>query len=250
VSNAGRFAARPLSGGGTPTQVWLNSRPALPALDVTACPEMVVVAAHPDDETLGFGATSAMLADLGVRVQVVSASDGGASHPGLSPVERHRVEQIRRTELERAVRALGLPDPISLGLPDGRISDHEDRLADLLSELLTGRSADTWCAATWRGDGHPDHEAIGRAAAIAVARTGGKLLEYPVWMWHWASPEDAAVPWSRAREVPLTGEALGRKHRAVQSFSNQFEPSSPGGAPVLPPAVVYRLLAVGEVVFC
>jgi LmbE family N-acetylglucosaminyl deacetylase len=250
VSNAARFVARPLSNGGTPTQVWLNSRPALPMLDLTACREIVVVAAHPDDETLGFGATSAMLADMGVRVQVVSVSDGGASHPGLSQLERQRVEQIRRTELDRAVRALGLPDAISLGLPDGQIGDHEYRLADLLSEFLASRSAETWCAATWRGDGHPDHEAVGRAAAIAVARTGATLLEYPVWMWHWASPDDAAVPWNRAREVPLTGDALGRKHLAVQSFPSQFDPSPAGEAPVVPPAVVHRLLAVSEVVFC
>ena len=115
-----------------------------------------------------------MLADTGVRVQVVSASDGGASHPGLSPLERGRLEHVRRAELHRAVNALGLPAPISLGLPDGEIGDHEDRLADVLTEILAARPAGTWCAATWRGDGHPDHEAVGRAAAVAVgAHRGG-----------------------------------------------------------------------------
>ena len=248
-SNSARFAARPLPGGGTPTHVWLGARRRLPELDLAACPEIVVVGAHPDDETFGFGATSTMLAGMGVRVQVVSASDGGASHPGLSSAARYRLERVRRAELDRAVSALGLPAPISLGLPDGEIRDHEDRLADVLTEILAARPAGTWCAATWCGDGHPDHEAVGRAAAVAVGRTGAKLLEYPVWMWHWASPGDAAVPWERASEVPVTREALGRKEIAAQCFRSQFEPATLDAAPVIPPAVLRRLLAVGEVVF-
>ena len=148
VSNAARFAARPLSDGGTPAQVWLKAQRELPLLDLTSCPEIIVMAAHPDDETLGFGGTAAMLADIGVRVQVVSASDGGASHGNLSPVDRSRLEHARRAELDRAVDALGLPAPMSLGLPDGEIGDHADRLADILTEVLAARPAGTWC----RGD--------------------------------------------------------------------------------------------------
>src|SRR5689334_6624778 len=147
VSNAARFAARPLSEGGTPTHVWLSAQQHLPLLDLTECREIVVVAAHPDDETLGFGAAAAMLADMDVHVQVVSASDGGASHGDLSRLERHRLERVRRAELHRAVNALGLPDPISLGLPDGQLSDREHRVADLLTDILAARPAGTWCAA-------------------------------------------------------------------------------------------------------
>ena len=247
--NTARFAAQPLSGGGTATQVWLGARRELPALDLAGCAELVVVAAHPDDETLGFGATSAMLAAMGVPVAVVSASDGGASHPRLSPLQRDRLEHLRRVELHRAASALGLGEPISLGLPDGQIAEHEDRLADLLTDILIGWGARTWCAATWCGDGHPDHEAVGRAAAAAVQRTGSTLLEYPVWMWHWASPEDPAVPWDRAYRSRLHPWAVSRKRRAAQCFSSQLEPVTVGAAPVLPPAVLQRLLAVGEVVF-
>jgi LmbE family N-acetylglucosaminyl deacetylase len=246
--NSARFAARPLPGGGTPTHVWLGARPQLPELDLAACPEIVVVAAHPDDETLGFGATAAMLAELGVRVQVVSATDGGASHPTLSLLQRHRLEQTWRSELYRAVGILGLPTPVSLGLPDGELVTREDRLADLLTEILATRPPGTWCAATWRGDGHPDHEAVGRAAAAATRRTGAVFMEYPVWMWHWALPDDPAVPWDRAHAVALSGAARDRKALAAQCFRSQFEPSGTS-PPVLPPSVMARLLAVGEVVF-
>jgi LmbE family N-acetylglucosaminyl deacetylase len=248
IGNTARFAARPLPGGGTPTAVWLNAERDLPELDIRICPEIVVVAAHSDDETLGFGATATMLSERGVRVQVVSATDGGASHPTHSLLQRHHLEQTRRSELQRAVGILGLPTPVSLGLPDGELDTHEDRLSGLLTEILATRPPGTWCAATWRGDGHPDHEAVGRAAAAATQRTGAVLIEYPVWMWHWAQPGDPAVPWDRAQAVPLSREAIDRKSRAAQCYRSQFEPSA-AGPPVLPPSVLRRLLAIGEVVF-
>jgi LmbE family N-acetylglucosaminyl deacetylase len=209
----------------------------------------VVVAPHPDDETLGLGATIAQLVASGVNVQVISVSDGGADQPGATPRERTRLEITRRYELRRAASALGVPPPVSLGLPDGRLADHEDRLAELLAGILAGAAPGTWCAATWRGDGHPDHEAVGRAAAEACERTGAALLEYPVWMWHWASPTDPAIPWERARSVPVPGEALARKRLAAHCFRSQLKPAAGGTVPVLPAFVLQRLLAVGEVVF-
>ena len=219
LSNAARFAARPLSDGGTPAQVWLKAQRELPLLDLTSCPEIIVMAAHPDDETLGFGGTAAMLADIGVRVQVVSASDGGASHGNLSPVDRSRLEHARRAELDRAVDALGLPAPMSLGLPDGEIGDHADRLADMLDRGTGGPArrnmvsrrpgAATVIPTTKPSDGPRRSQS---------ARAGAQLVEYPVWMWHWAQPGDDAVPWERAYQVPLTPEAVGRKRIAAQLF--------------------------------
>ncbi len=208
AGNGARFAARPLTTDGTPTQVWLDALAHAPELDVTRCSEIIVVAAHPDDETLGFGAALATLAQSGVRVQVVAASDGGASHPGL---DRRDLERARRAELHDAMRVLGVPAPICLGMPDGELGGHEERLADRLTEMLAARPGTPWIAATWRGDGHPDHEAVGRAAAVAAQRSGAVLLEYPIWMWHWATPGrhrgavGSAARCAGGRDMPSTG---------------------------------------------
>jgi LmbE family N-acetylglucosaminyl deacetylase len=247
--NGARFAARPLTVDGTPTQEWLDALANAPELDMTACREILVVAAHPDDETLGFGAALATLAGLGARVQVVAVSDGGASHPGR---DRGGLESIRRAELHDAMRVLGLPAPICLGMPDGELNDYEDLLADRLTAMLADRPGTPWIAATWRGDGHPDHEAVGRAAAAAAQRRGAVLVEYPIWMWHWATPGDVAVPWDRLRVVPAASHALERKAAAAQCYRSQIQMASQWGsvepAP-LPSFVGRRLLAVREVVF-
>jgi LmbE family N-acetylglucosaminyl deacetylase len=243
-----RFQDSPIADGGTPVESWTDWDHSLAPVNLDDCQGMTVIAPHPDDETLGMGATVAMLCAMGVDVQVVSVSDGGAAYPGLSQAGRAELESMRRAEVRRSVRLLGAGEPIRLGMPDGDLAHHEhaltERIAALLAEFPPGR----WCAATWRGDGHPDHEAVGRAAAAAAAETDAVLVEYPVWMWHWARPDDPAVPWHRARRVGLTDEALNMKRLAVQCFTSQTQPTQDAD-PVLPPAVLDRLLAVGEVVF-
>lgn len=154
---------------------------------------------------------------------------------------------IRRTELPGATSVLGLPPPISLGLPDGEVRTHLCGLAELLTTLLS-KAPGTWCATTRRGDGHPDHEAVGEAAAIATDRTGDRLVEYPVRMWHWANPNDDAVPWERASRISPNRVGLERKWRAAEMYRTQLEPHRSSQA-MLPPFVLDRLCAVGEVVF-
>ncbi|MEE2852183.1 MAG: PIG-L deacetylase family protein [Actinomycetota bacterium] len=251
AGNRTRFAAESLTHGGTPAPLWLAAfaESPLPTLDLTECLRLIVVAPHPDDETLGLGATIAQLTARGVSVRVVCVSDGGAARPGTSASERLRRQTIRRCELRRATNLLNAPPPLMLGLPDGELADHEDGITETLTEILDEAGPGTWCAATWRGDGHPDHEAVGLAASAACARTATTLLEYPVWMWHLAFPADEAVPWDRAYSVPAPSWASERKLRAAQCYRSQFERSGDGAAPRLPGCVLPRLRAVGEVVF-
>lgn len=249
ATNAARFAGAPILAGGTPAADWLRWRPEFPPLHLDHCPGLVVVAPHPDDETLGFGATAGTAATLGVDVRLVVATDGGAARPGLSARQRDRLEAVRRNESRCAASLLRLPEPTFLGLPDGGLADQEARLAEILVGVLGASAPGTWCAATWRGDGHPDHEAVGRAAAVATARTGTVLVEYPVWMWHWARPGDPAVPWQRAVRVVTDPVAVQRRHDAVAVYRSQTEADDTGHPPILPPAVLARLDSVGEVVF-
>ena len=249
AGNGARFAARSPSSGGTPTSRWLHWKQRFAGLDLTSCPGLVVVAAHPDDETLGLGGMIAALTTAGVHVEVVLVSDGGAAYPTLSRHQRRRLERIRRFEFAKAASILGVDQTICLGLPDGEIAEHEAWLAGQLGTILMQRPPGMWCAATWRGDGHPDHEAVGRAARSAVCRIGAVLLEYPIWMWHWALPDDCAVPWLHARRVPLTQSDIQRKRDASECFRSQLMPPKSHGPPVLPRFVVRRLFAVGEVVF-
>ncbi|MBL7495300.1 PIG-L family deacetylase [Frankia sp. CNm7] len=240
---------------GTPEAAWqawpdLGAWPELDPPVAADVPAALVVAPHPDDEVLGVGGLMALLRRAGVPVTVLAVTDGDASHPGSRTVTPERLVGLRAEERRAALAELGLADVAvhRLGVPDGVAAAHERLVADEITRRLDDGM---WCLATYAEDGHPDHEATGRAAAAAAARTGATLLEFPVWTWHWAVPGDARVPWHRARRVPLPAELAAAKRRAASRFVTQIMPLSPAPEDVapVPPPVLARLLRASETIF-
>ncbi|MFG1928399.1 PIG-L deacetylase family protein [Cryptosporangium sp. NPDC048952] len=242
-----------IHGVGTPEETWQSWPTSWPLLDLPDTPPLVV-APHPDDEILGAGGLIARLATgrpttgHAAGVEVVAVTDGEASHPGSTVYSRAELAARRRDETDEALRRLGLDAPTihHLGHPDGHVD--EPALTAALTELLNpGR----WCLASWRGDGHPDHEAVGRAAAKACADTGAHLVEYPIWTWHWAEPGDPRVPWNRCRRLPLAEAERAAKRHALTAFVTQVHPLGPRpeDAPILPPHVLARFDRPTEVFF-
>lgn len=238
-----------IEGAGTSEQVW---RPYLDALDLPHLAldpppaRAVVVAPHPDDEVLGVGGLLARLAAVGTQVDVVAVTDGEASHPGGS-IGPQQLAALRIAETRAALDVLGVrTDVTHLQLPDGGRDALEQPVVDAL-RVEPG----TWLLGPWAGDGHPDHEAVGRACATVAERDGARLLGYPVWAWHWASPGDPRVPWGRTLRVDLPPRVRATKADAVARFVTQTQPLGPGpaDAPVLPPHVTERFARPYETVF-
>ncbi|MFD8567940.1 PIG-L deacetylase family protein [Streptomyces sp. NPDC059639] len=236
TSAARQQAAALIDAHGTDEAEWLagDLAEALPRLRVPEGP-VVVVAAHPDDEVLGCGGTVAGLLAAGVPVHTVCLSDGEASHgPGdtraTAPLARRR-----RAELAAALRELGpLPAPVHAGLPDTAVDQHEEHARAVIGDVMS-RAGAALCLAPWENDLHSDHEAAGRAARQAGGDCGATVWTYPVWMWHWARPNDPRVPWHRAGVLPLSEMALDRKKAALACFTSQLEARDKGRGPVLPP---------------
>lgn len=244
-----------IAGDGTPETVWrAGGLDRMPVLDLPLPGAVVIVAPHPDDEVLGVGGLLAGLCAAGVPVHLVAATDGEGSHPGSVALAPAELVRRRRAETDEALALLGVHPVRTLrcGLPDSGLAAHEDALAEVVTTLIAelGTEKPVWCLATWRGDGHPDHEAAGRAAAGAAGAAGARLLEFPVWTWHWSRPDDPAVPWERARAVPLREDVARAKERAAAVLTTQVEPLGPADvdAPVLTPPMLRRWLRPFEVV--
>ncbi|QZY29285.1 PIG-L family deacetylase [Nocardioides coralli] len=242
---------------GTPAQRWWHhpDRGRVAELDLVDADggrlrHVVVVAAHPDDETMGAGGLLAQLAvmpeDVRPRLSVVLLTDGEASHPASPTHAPSALAEVRLAECREALDRLGAEIAlVRRGLPDGEVAAAEDRcVADLCRLVGDGRGV--LLLAPWRRDGHPDHEAAGRAAAAAAARTGARLLEYPVWFWHWGRPDDA--PWSTMRRVSLPPDALAAKDRAIASHRSQVRGLSvqEGDEPLLGPDLLAHFLCPQE----
>jgi LmbE family N-acetylglucosaminyl deacetylase len=248
-----RVAAYADDADGTPESRWA-AWDALAALPVALLPPgpVLVVAAHPDDEVLGFGGTLAALAAEETPVHLLSVTDGESSYPRSTRPAVRRPAERRRAELAGALGELGLGRlrATRLAVPDRAVDRHEDRVREAVAGLLRETGARV-CVAPWSGDLHGDHEAAGRAAASACSAAGVPLWSYPVWMWHWSFPGDPRVPWSTAARLPLVDEAAAAKRRAVRRFTTQTEPpgDGPEDAAILPPAELAHHMRGFEVVF-
>ncbi|MFJ8821041.1 PIG-L deacetylase family protein [Streptomyces sp. NPDC102467] len=245
-------AANPIQAAGTDEAYWRgwSGWDAIPDAHLPDRGRVVVVAAHPDDEVLGFGGAMAVLAERGVRLTVVSITDGEGSHPGSRVVTPASLARLRAQELRTALTELGAEQAriVRLGVPDTGVARHEEQIVDALAPLV--RDADL-VVAPWTGDVHSDHEAAGRAALTAAHGVGTPCSLYPVWMWHWAAPDDPRVPWGAARRVQLPAHVQELKRAAIDRFTTQIHPLGPGPdeAAILPPEELAHHLRPTEVLF-
>jgi LmbE family N-acetylglucosaminyl deacetylase len=255
---------------GTGERIWqqdgwpAGARP----LTLDGCARLIVVAAHPDDESLGAGGLISASAARGLPVTVLVATNGEASHPNSPSHTPADLAAVRRVEVVAAVRVLA-PDArvLLLDLPDGDLAQHRNSLEEALwDEVLrdpgqreheTGETAGTpapgaadaaaptpagtWLVAPWRQDGHPDHTVAGAAAALVAGRTGARLLEYPIWAWHWSTPADpiwpgAGAPTTRWR-FHLDESTRSTKRTALAAHQSQTEALSdqPGDEAIVQP---------------
>jgi len=221
---------------GTPEQVWDAAWP--PRLATLAGPRredrLLVLVAHPDDETLGAGGLIAAAAAAGAAVTIVVASDGEASHPNSVTHSQTQLAEIRRAEVVRAVGRLHPHVRLEfLGLPDSELTSHVDELATRVS----GHAGEATLLLTpWSGDRHPDHAACAAAGARLAQAQGIEHWQFPIWAWHWATPESPQfLPHRALRRLCLDESALAAKLEAIAAHRSQHSPlsSMPGDEAVL-----------------
>ncbi len=222
---------RPISNGfdtsrpGTPESCWeaLERRPWIPRQR-----SLIVVAPHPDDETLGAGGLIHHYAKRQLHVSILSVTDGEAARPELRDLVGRR-----RAELRNALATLGAhqAEIIRLGLPDGRVDGHTAVLAEALRSLALD---DSLIVAPFERDGHPDHDATGRVARHIAREQGLTLAAYPIWAWHQAEPAVLSSP--HRVSLLLDPEAQAAKRNAIHCHVSQLS-ERPGG-PIVPAHVL------------
>lgn len=206
---------------------------------------VLLLSPHPDDETLACGGLLRAATRAGVGIHLLAVTDGEACYPGDARWTPARLREERPREVERALATLDVRADIErLGLPDGEVAAHARALGDALRERV--RPGDL-VLAPWEHDGHPDHDAVGRAA-LATPCPGARLLRYPVWAWHWLDATAPAAPFAAVR-VPLAAGTRARKRCAIACFASQtggtLRPRRPD--PVLPQRVLDRFRRPFEV---
>lgn len=167
---------------------------------------LMAVHAHADDESITMGASLAVWAQRGVRLCIVCCTDGELASIVAKdmPEEttRPRLGEIRREELRKACRALGVERVEFLGYHDSGMAGAEsaqrpEAFAMQPIDVVVGRLVALMrdfrphVVVTYDGRGgygHPDHIQTHRAALIAVEAAHLKGM-YP----------DAGQPWRVAK---------------------------------------------------
>jgi LmbE family N-acetylglucosaminyl deacetylase len=189
---------------------------------------VLVVVAHPDDETFGLGATVDRLTAGGATVHLLCFTRGEASTLNQTDSDLH---QARARELRQASTELGVATVTLLDYPDGRLGAvPPGELAAHVARLAARHRPDGLLVFDDTGiTGHPDHQAATRAA-VHAAGPGLPVLA-------WTLPESLA---SRLRAE--TGGAFAgqppdridlcirvnraRQRRAALMHASQLPPSA------------------------
>lgn len=183
--------------------------------------KVLVIAAHPDDEVLGCGATMARLAAEGHRVEVLIVAEGATSRPGH---EADDVSSLR--ECARAAAAvLGASEVHFGGLPDNRLDAVPLlEVVQLIEGVLSEVRPDV-VLTHHDGDLNVDHRVVSNAVLTACRPMAGSRVTR-VYLFEVAS----STEWAFHRMKPSfepnvfvdVNESVGAKQRALECYASEM----------------------------
>ena len=193
----------------------------------TKAQKIMVVLAHPDDETFGCGGTLAHYAAAGVHMTLVTATKGEMGRRlGVPPsATRETLPLVREAETRAACDALGVHDLRFLGLRDKTVDYYEPaELAKPIAALIKEVDPDVLITFHEVFSGHSDHCATGRAATLAHRQLGHRSRLYHLLWTNYeqqiakvgASPEQVTI-------IDLDDAAIMAKVRALRAHRTQTE---------------------------
>jgi LmbE family N-acetylglucosaminyl deacetylase len=194
--------------------------------DVVGHGTCLILAPHPDDESLGCGGLIAACVAAGQPPLVAVLTDGAGSHPNSRTYPPDRLRAVRAAEVRDAVAHLGLAADrvVFLDQPD-TAAPHAglgfDAVVTPLVALIRHESRCTAILAPWRHDPHCDHEAASLIATAAADVTGIRNVAFPVW--GWTLPGTTPIPALPTPGWRLDiGTFLPAKRAAIQAHQSQY----------------------------
>ena len=211
----------------------------------------LILAPHPDDETLGAGGLIAALAALDATMTVAFLTDGSGSHVGAPGWSRNRIAQLRANEATAALHALGHSAPalrlnwrdaapFERGSPEYTASVR--RLVTLCRRRGIRRIVTSWSA-----DPHCDHVAAAALATDVARRLRIRPAFYGVWGWILPDLDRRLAP-MRATALPVA-RWRGAQRRALACHRTQLGGRIVGAAErFVLPRPMRRLVAASHMI--
>ncbi len=181
---------------------------------------ILLLLAHPDDETFGPGGTIAKYSEGGAEVYLATATKGEAGMVGDPPItDREHLGEVRAGELRAAAAILGIREVVFLGFRDGRLADapREELVGKAVEQVRRFRPHVILGFGPAGVSRHPDHVTMCEVALEAFDAAADPA-RFP------GIPQGARAPWApyklyqyevaqeilTAWNVPLAGVPRGR----------------------------------------
>lgn len=196
---------------------------------------LLVVVAHPDDESFGLGAVVDTHTAGGAAVHMLCYTRGEAST--LNEI-RADLNQAREDELRQASSELGAATVTMLDYPDGHLADiPPDLLAGHVNSLIGRHRPQGLLVFDETGiTGHRDHQAATGAAVSAAERAGLPVLA-------WALPATIADRLHAETGVAFAGQPPHRLDLCVRvNRVKQRRAALMHASQISPAAVLWRRL--------
>jgi LmbE family N-acetylglucosaminyl deacetylase len=198
--------------------------------------KIIVFAPHPDDETLGCGGTIAKKLAEGCEVFIVIMTDGRfllLKYDGIdSDPTPEQVKEIRRGEVLRATKILGVPEEnvFFLDFVDGTLVENEKSAEEKVAIILQKFSPEE-VYFPYEKDAHPDHQATNRIIKRAIKKLGlkPKMYQYSIAQKfaRFGPLLDSFLSIFKHRVKIDISEFLSLKKEAVKEFKSELTIISP-----------------------
>lgn len=208
--------------------------------------DTLIIAPHPDDETLGCGGLIQTLCQQGTPPHVVILTGGGKSHSSCCHINESLLKKARRKLSSEILTKLGItPDQIHfLDFPDGSISPQHPEMSQL-EKLLTQLSPNT-IFIPHRGEGWSDHLVVRELIKNIHFISSPTIYEYCVWVWYY---NFWSLDWSNAFLLPLTKEQFTKKRETVLQYVQTQAPCGSPWSGILPKILIDACLWNKELYF-
>ena len=183
----------------------------------------VIIAPHPDDETLGCGGTVIRKKHAGADVKIIFMTDGSHSNNKVLSVDELTV--IRVNEALAATRMLGVEETalFFLGFEDGRLAQMQEAAVARVAAILQQQQPEE-IFIPYSHDPHPDHMAAHKIVMAALQQYQREVViyEYPIWFWRqW--PWTSVPLHSRRKIVKVLRKNVIMNARLLNVFKSRVD---------------------------
>lgn len=196
----------------------------------------LIIAPHPDDETIGCAGLIQQLLATGKRVDIIYMTGGGKSHSGCCDIDETTLIESRRNLAKKSAAILGLPQENLhlLDYPDGGIA-YECNETGKLRNLLKKLNPET-VLIPHKGEGWDDHIKTGEIVKSLLKDSNTTAIyEYCVWFWYYNVWN---IDWENARTVTMTNEQHKKKLQAMDAYTKPLAPCGKPWSGVLPEVLI------------